>query len=142
MSTKSKAKGTTAEREVVRYLQNWWSAAERRALSGNKDKGDVAGIPGVVIEVKAAARLELAAWRRETWTEMQNAGAKHCILVVKRPRKSVAHWDAFIPHTLLPFQFNGTDESEAEGWIRMDLRLAAVITQSVIEDWQNSWGQS
>jgi Holliday junction resolvase len=52
--SKSKDKGTAAEREVVRYLQTWWPAAERRALSGNKDKGDVAGIPGVCIEIKAA----------------------------------------------------------------------------------------
>lgn len=140
--SKSKARGTAAEREVVRYLQNWWPAAERRALSGNKDKGDVAGIPGVVIEVKAAQRQELAAWRRETWTEMENAGAKHCILVVKRPRKNVAVWDAYVPNVLLPFDFDGEDESEAEAWTRMDLRLAAVITQSVMEDWRNSWGQS
>jgi Holliday junction resolvase len=140
--SKSKAKGTTAEREVVRYLQQWWPAAERRALSGNKDKGDVAGIPGTVVEVKAAARLELAAWRRETWTEMQNADAVHCMLVVKRPRKSVWQWDAFIPNVLLPFAMDGDDETEAESWARMDLRLAAVMTRDVIEDWQNSWGQS
>lgn len=140
--SKSKAKGTTAEREVVRYLQQWWPAAERRALSGNKDKGDVAGIPGTVIEVKAAARLELATWRRETWTEMENAEAVHCILVVKRPRKSVWQWDAYIPNVLLPITMDGDDETEAESWTRMDLRLAAVMTRDAIEDWQNSWGQS
>lgn len=138
----SRARGTAAETVVVRYLQNWWPAAERRALSGNKDKGDVAGIPGVVIEVKAAQRLELAAWRRETWQEMENAGAKHCVLVVKRPRKPVWQWDAYVPNILLPFDFDGSDESEAECWARMDLRLAAVITQVLIEDWNNSWGQS
>lgn len=127
MSTKSKAKGTTAEREVVRYLQQWWPAAERRALSGNKDKGDVAGIAGVVVEVKAAVTQQLAAWRRETWTEMENAGAVHCILVVKRPYKPVWQWDAYIPNSLLPWDF-GDDESEAEAWARMDLRLAAEIS--------------
>lgn len=140
--SKSKDKGTAAEREVVRYLQQWWPAAERRALSGNKDKGDVAGIPGVVIEVKAAVRLELAAWRRETWAEMGNAGAAHCILVVKRPRQNVARWDAYVPNVLLPFDFDGDDESEAECWTRMDLRLAAVITQAVIQDLHGSWAQS
>jgi hypothetical protein len=130
MSTKSKTKGTTAERMVVRYLQQWWPAAERRALSGNKDKGDVAGIPGVVVEVKAAARLELAAWRRETWTEMENAEAVHCILVVKRPRKPVWQWDAYVPNVLLPLDFDGDDESEAECWARMDLRLAVVLLRT------------
>lgn len=125
--SKSKAKGTKAESDVVRYLQNWWPAAERRALSGNKDKGDVAGIPGVCIEVKAAVTQLLAAWRRETWTEMENAGAHTCVLVVKRPRKPVAQWDAYIPCVLLPWGFDGDDESEADAWVRMDLRLAAVI---------------
>jgi hypothetical protein len=138
----ARAKGTSAETAVVRYLQQWWPAAERRALSGNKDKGDVAGIPGTVIEVKAAARLELAAWRRETWFEMENAEAVHCILVVKRPRKSVWQWDAYIPNVLLPITMDGDDETEAESWTRMDLRLAAVMTRDAIEDWQNSWGQS
>lgn len=127
MSTRSKQKGTTAEREVVRYLQNWWPTAERRALSGNKDKGDVAGIPGVVVEVKAAKTQQLAVWRRETWAEMENAGAVHCMLVVKRPYKAVWQWDAYIPNVLLPWGF-GDDESEAESWSRMDLRLAAEIS--------------
>lgn len=117
MSTKSKAKGTTAEREVVRYLQNWWPAAERRALSGNKDKGDVAGIPGVVVEVKAAKTLQLAAWKRETLVERQNAGVPYCALVVKRPYKAVSEWDAYLPWDVI-------GPGGAEGWVRMDLQLA------------------
>lgn len=140
--SKSKALGTSAETAVVRYLQQWWPAAERRALSGNKDKGDVAGIPGVCIEIKAAKTLELAAWRRETWQEMENAGAVHCLLVVKRPYKNVSQWDAYVPHVLLPWYFNGDDESEAEAWIRMDLRLAAVLTESLIEEWLSRSNQS
>lgn len=123
MSTKSKAKGTTAEREVVRYLQTWWPAAERRALSGNKDKGDVAGIPGVVVEVKAAQRLELAKWRRETLDEMGNAGASRCVLVVKRAHKPVRQWDAYMPGS----QFWLPMDAEGEEWVRTDLRLAAVL---------------
>lgn len=121
MSTKSKAKGTTAEREVVRYLQNWWPAAERRALSGNKDKGDVAGIPGVVVEVKAAATLQLAKWQRETETEAVNAAARLCVLVVKRPYKPVHQWDAYVPWGQLEYGEVG------EGWVRMDLQLAVAF---------------
>jgi hypothetical protein len=128
VSTKSKAKGTAAEREVVRYLQNWWPAAERRALSGNKDKGDVAGIADLVVEVKAAATQQLAAWCRETWNEMENAGAHTCVLVVKRPHKNVARWDAYVPYVLLPWD-SGDNEGEkgAELWARMDLRLAVLL---------------
>jgi len=62
----SKAKGTAAETAVVRFLQaNGHPGAERRALAGAQDRGDVAGIPGVVIEVKDCQRMELAAWMNE-----------------------------------------------------------------------------
>jgi hypothetical protein len=130
VSTKSKAKGTAAEREVVRYLQNWWPAAERRALSGNKDKGDVAGIPGVVVEVKAAATQQLAAWKRETLTERENAGASRCMLVVKRPYKPVAQWDAYIPAPFLGGLLIALRRGEGSlTWVRMDLALAAAVLQ-------------
>jgi|HubBroStandDraft_1064217.scaffolds.fasta_scaffold28870_2 hypothetical protein len=69
----AKAKGTAAETAVVRFLQaNGYPHCERRALAGAQDRGDVAGIPGIVIEVKAAARLELAAWVDEAEVEVLN----------------------------------------------------------------------
>jgi hypothetical protein len=120
--TKSKAKGTKAESEVVKYLQNWWPAAERRALSGNKDKGDVAGIPGVVVEVKAAQTQLLAAWKRETLQEAANADVRNCVLVVKRAYKPVAEWDAYLPWDVLTPGFRS-----AAGWVRMDLQLAVAF---------------
>lgn len=132
MSTKSKAKGTTAEREVVRYLQNWWPAAERRALSGSKDKGDVAGIPSVVVEVKAAVTQLIGPWQRETLTEMDNAGADRCMLVVKRPYKAVQQWDAYVPAHHLGGMLL-TSLRDGEGfmlWLRMDLALAAAVLRS------------
>jgi Holliday junction resolvase len=129
VSTKSKAKGTTAEREVVRYLQNWWPAAERRALSGNKDKGDVAGIPGVVVEVKAAATQLIGPWQRETLIERENAGAARCMLVVKRPYKPVSQWDAYIPAPFLGGMLRTAlrDGEGSLGWVRMDLAMAAAV---------------
>lgn len=128
MSTKSKAKGTAAEREVVRYLQQWWPAAERRALSGNKDKGDVAGIPGVVVEVKAAQASQIPKWQRETLAEKANAGAESCMLVVKRPYKAVSRWDAYIPASQLDDATGGfLPEEELMAWVRMDLVLAAAL---------------
>lgn len=126
MTTKSKAKGTAAEREVVNYLKQWWPAAERRALSGNKDKGDVAGIPGVVVEVKAAKTQTIGPWQLETWTEMENAGAESCMLVVKRPYKAVPVWDAYLPVKQLP----GCLGKELLGWARMDLALAVALLRA------------
>lgn len=132
MSTKSKRTGTAAETAVVRYLQNWWPAAERRALSGNKDKGDVAGIPGVVIEVKAAATQLIGPWQRETLTEMANAEASTCMLVVKRPYKGASQWDAYMPVGLLGSALRGAlaDGERSLSWVRMDLALAAAVLRS------------
>lgn len=132
MSTRSKAKGTAAEREVVKYLQAWWPAAERRALSGNKDKGDVAGIPGVVVEVKAAERTLLATWQRETLTEMRNAGALRAMLVVKRKYQPVTKWDAYVPLGHLEVRL-GAEVARGRGapaWVRMDFILAAAMLRS------------
>jgi len=130
VSTKSKAKGTKAESDVVRYLQQWWPAAERRALSGNKDKGDVAGIPDVVVEVKAAVTQQLSAWQRETMTEMRNADAGACLLVVKRPYKAVARWDAYFPIAFLPSDWSLIPEGETSSWVRLDLLAAALLLRA------------
>lgn len=72
----SKAKGTRWESAVVEFLKGvGWPYAERRALSGREDQGDVAGIPGVVIECKNQNRQSLAEWLDEALTERNNASA-------------------------------------------------------------------
>ena len=81
----SKRKGTAWESEIVNYLRLVGVPhAERRALAGAKDRGDIAGIPGVVIECKSAARVELAAWVDEAETERENDGAEYGIVAIKR----------------------------------------------------------
>lgn len=96
-----RSKGTAAETAVVDYLRaHGHPAAERRALAGAKDRGDISGIPGVVIEVKSAARLEIPAWLRETKAEQANDGARIGLLVIK-PRgignTRVGQWWAVLP---------------------------------------------
>jgi hypothetical protein len=71
----AKQKGTAAETAVVDYLRPQFPNVERRALAGVNDRGDVSGIPGVVIEIKNCARQELAAWVDEAETERRNAHA-------------------------------------------------------------------
>lgn len=124
--SKAKAKGTTAEREVVRYLQNWWPAAERRALSGNRDRGDVAGIRNLVVEVKAAKAQLIGPWQRETLIEMANDGSLFCMLVVKRPYKSVSEWDAYLPGAQLPVAIGPVSRD----WVRLDLALAVPLLRA------------
>lgn len=83
--SRSKDKGTFAESAVADYLkQHGWPYAERRALAGAVDKGDITGTPGLAWEVKyAGVGLKMSEWIQETVTERRNAGAAHGILVVK-----------------------------------------------------------
>ena len=62
--------GTRAETAVVDYLRRCgFPNVERRALAGVNDRGDIAGLPGVVIEVKDHGRMELATWLNEAQAE-------------------------------------------------------------------------
>lgn len=81
----SKDKGTRAETAVVRWFREngFGPGVERRALSGVADRGDVAGILGIVVEVKDRARYAIGEWLRETQTEAAAADADHAVLVVK-----------------------------------------------------------
>src|SRR5690606_27104000 len=55
--SRSKDIGTRAETAVVRYLRaNGFEHAERRALRGRQDAGDITGTPGICWEVKARKR--------------------------------------------------------------------------------------
>lgn len=82
--SRSKDKGTWAETKTVEYLQaNGFPTAERRALAGTNDLGDILTGPGLVWEVKNHARYAIPAWMTETETERINANADFGILVVK-----------------------------------------------------------
>lgn len=75
--SRSKAKGTAWETTVCAYLRDQgWTQVERRALHGTSDRGDVAGIPGLVIEAKNEQRQALAAWVDEAEAERANDGAE------------------------------------------------------------------
>jgi hypothetical protein len=81
----SKRKGTRAETAVIAALHAMgFVHAERRALSGAADRGDVAGIPAVCIEVKDCARTELSVWLDEALAEGANAAAPWPAVVHKR----------------------------------------------------------
>lgn len=97
--SKSKQKGTTAETAVVNWLKSQGRKnVERRSLNGNHDRGDIAGIPSVVIEVKNHARMELAEWVKELEVEIKNDKADTGVVIHKRKGKGeVADWYATMP---------------------------------------------
>ena len=101
--TRSKDIGTRAETQVVRFLAaNGWPSAERRALHGSLDQGDVTGTPGLVWEVKGGEAAKCAsdklisAWFDEAQVEARNAGADYGFLVVQRRQKNERDWWAVI----------------------------------------------
>lgn len=104
MVNRPRALGTAAEVAVVEWLcSNGHPYAERRSLSGLNDRGDVTGIPGIVIEVKVAGKqgLKLGPWMRETENERVNANAVYGILVAKPTRlgpKRTGKWLAAMYH--------------------------------------------
>ena len=74
--SRSRAKGTAWESRLVGYLREQGAPyAERRALAGINDRGDVSGIPGLVIEAKCATGMQLAAWVDEAEIERANDNA-------------------------------------------------------------------
>lgn len=94
--SKSKQKGTAAETAVVNWLKDKGRKhVERRALSGLLDRGDIAGVPGVVFEVKNHQRMELSAWLKELLVEMENDKADTGVLIHKRKgTTNVGEWYA------------------------------------------------
>lgn len=86
----AKAAGTRFERSVADYLATVLDddRVDRRVKTGNKDRGDIAGIRAhgrrVVLEVKDVARLDLSGWVREAQVEAGNDDALVGLVVHKR----------------------------------------------------------
>lgn len=117
MVNRPKQIGTDAERAVAKYLvANGFPHAERRALKGRYDCGDVTGIPGVVVEVKGGATAKLAApglvvqWLEQTRTEVTNAKADVGVLVLQRRGYGLdraGYWWAIVPAAELTTKIDG-----------------------------------
>jgi hypothetical protein len=87
----AKQAGTRFESDVVRYLRERLGddRIERRAKSGAKDRGDIAGVrtalgERVVIECKDVARLNLSGWVNEADIERGNDDAAVGMVAHKR----------------------------------------------------------
>lgn len=83
--------GTRAESALVKWLRdNGFPGAERRALRGRYDAGDVTGIPSVAVQVKAGAMAQdpsdqqVQRWLDEAAEQAVNAGATVPVLVLRR----------------------------------------------------------
>lgn len=101
--SKSKQKGTAAETAVVKYLkENGFPYAERRALHGTLDKGDITGCGPIVFEVKNHKAMDLAGWVAELKAEIANAEAMTgAVVAKKRGTTFPGDWYAIMPFGLL-----------------------------------------
>lgn len=73
MTSASKAKGSSFEREVVMYLRdNGFPFAERALAGATDDIGDIIGTPNCVWECKNHKRMDLAGWMNELDIEIAN----------------------------------------------------------------------
>lgn len=76
---------------MVAFLRPHFPAVERAYGAGRPDdRGDIAGLPGVVIECKAHREIELASFMDEAIREAANFPTPAMpVLVVKRRNKGV-----------------------------------------------------
>lgn len=94
---KPKNIGTAWETACVRYLQeHGFPTAERRALAGRYDVGDILVTIGVVASCKGGQMAETATWADiNTWAleathQRHNAKADHAVVLIKRPHIGAA----------------------------------------------------
>lgn len=89
--TYNKAKGRDAENAIVEILRSAFpdlEFVERKRQTGAKDQGDITGVPGVTIEVKNVARMDLAGWVAQANEERENARNHVGVVWHKRKGKS------------------------------------------------------
>lgn len=106
MTNRPKQIGTAGESAVVKVARaNGFPLAERRALAGTADKGDILLDVGLIAEVKAGKAAKTASlgqigkWIAETERERVNAQADAAILVVQRQGIGTANahlWECWL----------------------------------------------
>lgn len=101
MTNPSRAKGTVWEQRIANYLRPWFKYADRTPLHGNKDIGDIGGVP-CVIEAKNVKEIALAKWLDELDVEMKNANKAFGFVLMPRRKCGVAKGYAVMPIGQLP----------------------------------------
>lgn len=132
---KSKKIGTEAETAVVKVLrERGWPAAERKALTGAVDLGDITGTPGITWQVKGGHMAEDASdtmidqWLKEAQEQKSAAGTDLGLLVWKRKMVGAANahrWWAAI---------RASDLAELLSIAAMGLRGVRLVSRKPLEE--------
>ena len=99
MTSPQKRKGSAAELAVAKWLRKLgWIHAERSRAGWQDDRGDIDGMPGVVVEVKNEKRIDIPGYLRELEVEMENAKAwTGTVIIKRRGSTNVDDWYAVMP---------------------------------------------
>lgn len=99
----AKTKGAQTEQMFCDYAKQWGLLhIERRHLAGSNDKGDIAGWPGVCVEVKSGAKLDLPGWLAELDAEIRNANADTGFVAIRpKGKPHPSQWYAALPLPVL-----------------------------------------
>ena len=90
--------GAEWERAVAKFLRRWFPNATRRAdPMYSPDKGDIAGVPGWVIECKDHGAITLSEYMDQAEKAAARAGVNRFVAVVKRRRKGIEKAYAVLP---------------------------------------------
>ncbi len=99
MTSPQKRKGSAAELAVAKWLRKLgWVHAERSRAGWQDDRGDIDGMPGVCIEVKAEKKIDIPGYLRELEVEIENAKAwTGTVIIKRRGSMNVDDWYAVMP---------------------------------------------
>lgn len=99
MTSPQKRKGSAAELAVAKWLRKLgWIHAERSRSGWTDDRGDIDGMPGVCIEVKAEKKIDIPGYLRELEVEIENAKAwTGTVIIKRRGSMNVDDWYAVMP---------------------------------------------
>ena len=99
MTSPQKRKGSAAELAVAKWLRKLgWIHAERSRAGWTDDRGDIDGMPGVVVEVKNEKKIDIPGYLRELEVEIENAKAwTGTVIIKRRGSTNVDDWYAVMP---------------------------------------------
>jgi hypothetical protein len=99
VTSSQKRKGSAAELAVAKWLRKLgWIHAERSRAGWTDDRGDIDGMPGVCIEVKAEKKIDIPGYLRELEVEIENAKAwTGTVIIKRRGSTNVDDWYAVMP---------------------------------------------
>jgi len=99
VTSPQKRKGSAAELAVAKWLRKLgWIHAERSRAGWQDDRGDIDGMPGVCIEVKAEKKIDIPGYLRELEVEIENAKAwTGTVIIKRRGSTNVDDWYAVMP---------------------------------------------